>query len=823
VHATTHPREQAKRERNKLLYLCCALLAGLLWGSPALALTVEITTPEPSLVGDAFTFRAVVQDAVGVVQYRWTFGDGTPRLDFAPGGGEVSHLYAQPGHFFVQVAVKDSETTTSTIVPHLVHHPPKTPRATSSSSIVYDQARQRIYVVNQDNDSITSIDAVDLKKVTELPVYRRPEALALTAEGKLWVVHKDDYAVAVVDPDRFVIERGFRLPYASQPVGLAINPAGKDAYITLMALGKLLKLDTTTGEMLGQVEVGASARGVSVSHDGKNVYVTRFISPNSGGEVVQVDGPAMKIVSRIVLATDTDILDTDRAARGLPNYLFSVGISPDGRQAWVAGKKDNILRGAVRDGLALNQDDTVRPMVAIIDVAQGMEVRAARVDLDDRSLPAHVAFSPLGNFAFVTVAASNIVEVRDVYAPGTAWAIISDAGIAPRAAVLGPNNRLFVQGWLSRSVAVFDLTDIMVSFERTTPTKVADIGTVEVEKLDPKLLLGKRLFHGAGDMRMTSEGYLTCATCHFEGAEDGRVYDFTSRGEGLRNTTSLLGRAGIGHGRINWSANFDEVQDFETQIRELFVGRGFIADDLLAMGRRSDPLGDPKAGLSVELDALAAFVTSFDQVNPSPFRNPDGSLTADGLAGKVLFAKLGCDFCHGGRDFTDSGRGMLHDVGTLSSTSGKRSGMTLAGIDTPTLLGVWETAPYLHDGSAATLREVLTTRNSSDAHGFVSALGAQEIDHLVAYLLQIDDELPAPRLPFEPPVKTGPGGAGGSNPGAGGSAGGGQPPEARQSTGCGCAVSTGGADGVALLTMTVGLLLGRRGPGRRGRSSEVAR
>jgi cytochrome c peroxidase len=42
--------------------------------------------------------------------------------------------------------------------------------------------------------------------------------------------------------------------------------------------------------------------------------------------------------------------------------------------------------------------------------------------------------------------------------------------------------------------------------------------------------------------------------------------------------------------------------------------------------------------------------------------------------------------------------------------------------DTPTLLEVWRTAPYLHDGSAATLREVLVDRNHSDRHGHTSHL-----------------------------------------------------------------------------------------------------
>src|SRR5215510_7105585 len=103
--------------------------------------------------------------------------------------------------------------------------------------------------------------------------------------------------------------------------------------------------------------------------------------------------------------------------------------------------------------------------------------------------------------------------------------------------------------------------------------------------------------------------------------------------------------------------------------------------------------------------------------------------------------RLGCDFCHVGKDFTDSRRGMLHDVGTMKPSSGNRSGKLLLGIDTSTLLGVWETAPYLHDGSAPTIRDVLTTANPRDEHGFTSSLSAKELDQLVAFVLQIDNEL----------------------------------------------------------------------------------
>jgi DNA-binding beta-propeller fold protein YncE/cytochrome c peroxidase len=751
------------------LAFAVVLLGASFSATPALGLTLEVTHSGPSVVGEAHAFTATATEADGAVAYTWTFGESA---EPEAGGAEMSHTFVEPGHYTIIVgAMDEGGDYTSEVFQHLVHYPLTAARPTSSAPIVYDSARNRIYSLNQDNDSVTSIDPDALVKVGELPVYRKPEALALTPDGKLWVVHQDDYAVAVIDLDRFEIERGFRLPYASQPVGLALSPTGDAAYVSLTALGKLLKLDPSSGAVLGECAVGPRPRGIAVSHDGKDVYVTRFVSPDTGGEVVKVDGPTMQVSTRIVLPLDTTTMDNPQGARGLPNYLFSVALSPDGRQAWVPGKKDNFLRGKFRSDEPLTHDTMVRPLVAVIDAQAAAELEASRVDLDDRSLPVHVDFTPYGNLAMITLGGSNRVEFRDVNRPAEVFSAIGDAGLFPRASVLAANKRLFVQGSLSRDVLVYDVSALLDRFDKGSPLLLETIAATAGEKLLPEVLAGKRIFHDSDDVRMANEGYISCGVCHFEGTDDGRVWDFTERGEGLRNTVALVGRKGTAQGRLNWSGNLDEVQDFEHQMRELFGGTGFMLDEDLSVGTRSEPLGDAKAGLSADLDALAAYVASLDRASPSPYRNPDGSLTADGVAGQAIFARLGCDFCHAGSEFTDSARGVLHDVGTITAASGTRAGEPLFGIDTPTLLGVWETAPYLHDGSAPTLRDVLTSKNPDDLHGYVSSLSPAELDQLVAYVQQIDGELPVHRLPFEPPAPEAGAGGGGMG-GAGASSGG---------------------------------------------------
>lgn len=798
----------------------CGIVTLLRIGS-AQALTIEITENEPSLVGASVTFVASAPDAVGTVQYRWTVGDEAPS-DFTAGQSQVTRSFDQAGHYQVSVTAKDeSGGLGGETVTHIVHYPLTERRPTLSTSIVYDAARSRIYNVNQDNDSISSIDPLALSKVGELAVYGNPEALALAPNGKLWVLHKDDYAIAIVDPDKLQIERGFRLPYASQPVGLAMSPTGDAAYVTLMAVGKLLKLDPVTGEVRATLDVGPTPRGVSVTADGQSVLVTRFVSPLTGGEVVQVDAASMTVKSRYVLLPDSTTEDTDQKGRGLPNLLFSAAINPDGRTAWVPGDKSNIFRGFALEMKNLSQDNTVRPLVSILDLAQTTEDPTLRIDLDDRDLPSSVEFSPLGDMAFITVTGSNMIEVRDAYTRLNKTTL-SQAGLTPRATVLGPMGRLFVQGSLSRSVSVFDLSTVL-DWSDIHSVKVTDIPVVAQEKLPPDVLLGKQVFNNSSDGRMTKQGYLACITCHFDAGEDGRVYDFTSENEGFRNTISLKGHRGSGQGNLLWSGAFDEVQDFEQEIRHLFLGSGFIDDAELAQGTRAQALGDPKLGLSKELDALAAYLATLDRVDPSPFRNPDGSMTADAVAGQAIFGKLGCDFCHAGKDFTDSARGLLHDVGTIKPTSGTRGGMPLLGLDTPTLLGVWQTAPYLHDGSAATLRDVLTSQNTNDQHGFVSSLSAAELDQLVAYLQQIDGDQKPRRLPFEPELPAENGGVGGASGSGGGAGSGGAASATLGGAGAGSAAqppsTPSGSCSLAMKPRSGWLLLGLLALGRRRRRS----
>jgi len=169
------------------------------------------------------------------------------------------------------------------------------------------------------------------------------------------------------------------------------------------------------------------------------------------------------------------------------------------------------------------------------------------------------------------------------------------------------------------------------------------------------------------------------------------------------------------------------------------------------------------AGRSEALDDLAAYVSSLVTPPRSPHRAAGGSLTPAAQRGQDLFydPSIGCARCHRPPRFTDSTLTpdpvdfILHDVGTLSEWSGGRLGSALRGLDTPSLLGAWASPPYLHDGSAATLREVLTTRNARDRHGVTGGLDAAQVDDLAAFVLSLEGAEDELREVIDPPSPCG--------------------------------------------------------------------
>ncbi|MBW8828588.1 MAG: DUF1929 domain-containing protein, partial [Burkholderiales bacterium] len=711
---------------------------------------VVITSLQPAantLAGTSASFTASTQGGTNVI-YRWNFGDGTGDTPWSP-TGTVSHTYANPGTYSVTLSVNDdSLVLQSRTFLQTVALPATANKPSASSNIVIQSptgSDPRLWVVNQDNDSVSVFNTVTRAKLAEIAVGSAPRSIAVAANGLIWVTNKRSDSISVIDPATNAVVNTVALPRASQPFGIVMSPSTAQAFVVLEATGQLLKFDTGSGAQLGAVSVGPNPRHVSINADRTNVYVSRFITPplpgestatvsptpGNGAEVVVVNAGSMGVVSTIVLQ-HSDKPDLENQGRGIPNYLGAATISPDGTQAFVPSKQDNIKRGMLRDGTGLNFQNTVRAISSRIVLATGQEDLSKRVDHDNASVASAGAYDTRGVYLFVALETSREVAVVDAFSGSQVMRF--DVGRAPQGLVVsGDGKTLYVNNFMDRTVGVYDLQPLLSNGQLSVPL-VAMLSPVGAEKLAAQVLLGKQLFYDARDVRLARDRYMSCATCHNDGGNDGRTWDFTGQGEGLRNTIALRGRAGA-QGLLHWSGNFDEVQDFEGQIRALSGGTGLMSDTAFNTGTRSQPLGDLKAGISTDLDALAGYVASLNTFEPSPYRTASGTLTATGSAGRAVFQAQNCVNCHGGTAFTASASLGLQNIGTLKPSSGQRLGAPLTGIDIPTLRDVWRTAPYLHDGSATTLGDAVT------AHNGVNITSA-DLASLVQYLKEIGSDEP---------------------------------------------------------------------------------
>jgi YVTN family beta-propeller protein len=703
----------------------------------------------------------VAASGSGALTYQWSFGDGTGDSGFSS-SPSATHSFTAPGVYVVTVTVRNSDgSSTARQFLQAVAGPSTPGRAVSSSQLAFEPRpgqSPRLWVVNPDNDSVSVFDAVSRTRVAQIDVGSAPRALSIAPDGRVWVTNKGASTVHVISATTLAVVQTINLPRAAQPYGI-VHGADGAAFVTLGATGRLLKL-SATGATLASLDVGPNPRGLALDAAGNQLLVSCFVTPFQpgentglvesavdgqlvGGEVVVVN-PGSMTVRRTIVLRHSEAFDTTISGRGVPNYLGAPAISPDGLSAWVPSKQDNVKRGTLRDLRNLDFQNTVRAISSRIDLDTQAEDHPARIDHDNSSVASAALHHPSGAYMFVALETSRHVAVVDAYGERELFRV--DAGRAPQALELSSDGRtLFVHNFMDRSIGVYDLTRLL-DFGETVLPLVATLGSVSTERLGASVLRGKQLFYDARDPRLSRDGYMSCATCHHDGAADGRTWDITGMGEGLRNTANLRGHGGA-PGRLHWSSNFDEVQDFEGQIRGLNQGTGLMSDAAFNAGSRSQPLGDAKAGQSADLDALAAYVNSLASADPSPYRQANGALTAEGVAGRAVFARE-CVSCHGGASFSDSGTLALRNVGTITAASGQRLGAALTGLDTPALRDAWATAPYLHDGSAATIELAV------QAHTNLS-LSAGELASVAAFTRQIGSEEPTVAPPLAAPGLSG--------------------------------------------------------------------
>ena len=703
---------------------------------PTGPLRVRLQGPEVAFVGERTCFEAVAEGRQAAqARFEWFWGDGARES----GGARGCHAWSAAGDRLLSVVAstpggeRADASRSVAVVPRPAERPP-----TRSSALLLDAERGQLWAAVPDADAVARLGTGSLRLLDEVAVCGGPRSVARDG-AVLAVACQEDGVVQLRSAEDGALLQSVALHPGSHPFGVAADPRGGRFFVTLQASGALVALDAREGRLLGRLEGLRDARALAVRDDGL-VLVTRWRSDGRSSWLYAVDASdpsAMRLLGATELPAEEG-LDSDTDNSGVLGFLDSVAFSPDGGTVLLAGLKANVVTGMFRTGTPLTSQTTARGAYAVL-LAVGMAppVVLARRSLDDMDYVGAVAFDPLGRRFYLAVMGAQRLLALDAYDWNVEGAI-GEAGVAPRALAVAPDGAsVYVYPELSREVRRYEVRRLSPE-----PAVAERAATVRSEPLDPTVLRGKRIFYTSADPRMSRTSYLSCASCHLDEQADGLTWDFTQRGEGLRNTIPLFGRAGMAHGPVHWTGNFDEIQDFEGDIRGGQGGRGFLTDAQWMEGDRSHPLGLPKAGLSEDLDALAAYVASLDRWPVSPYRRDgDADWEAAVARGRALFesAETGCADCHRPPRYTDSGfdesgQAILHDVGTATAVSGGRLGGPLPGFDTPTLRGLWASAPYLHDGRAATLTEVLTTYNPEDRHGRTSHLTAEQIEDLVTFL-----------------------------------------------------------------------------------------
>ncbi len=562
---------------------------------------------------------------------------------------------------------------------------------------------------NRDGGTVTIIDLRRHEVLREVRVGKHPEGVSFLGSTHLLAVavYAED-TVLLLDAETGDVRS--RTEVFDEPYGIVSNSEGTRLFVTLDYPGRVAELDVGTWRVLREISVGRFLRGLALDTDQQRLYVTEYYT----AKVKAID------INSAAVVDEWSGASTD-------NLLRQITLNPRRPKAYVPHIRSRIT--------AVHGAGSIFPYVGVIETGPGEGRRRKRIPMDAflgnrvTANPWEIAVAPDGRLAFVVFAGTNDMFACDIIDDDYReldFRGYVQVGANPRAVRVSPDgNTLYVYNALDFNVVAYDSDSLK---------RVADV-QVTGNPMSEEVLTGKKLFYSALPP-MVGRRWIACSSCHPDGEPDGRTWH---NPEGLRNTQALVGMAWTHP--IHWSADRDEVQDFEHTIRgPLMQGRGLIR------GSVNESLGAPNSGLSQELDALAAYSNSHT-IPLSPHARH--GLTESALRGRRLFFSdsVGCSHCHSGPFYTDSvprasADIVRHDVGTGETDPTEKMGPAY---DTPTLLGVYRTAPYLHHGRAANLEDVLTKYNADDRHGKTSFLKPDQIVDLVEFLKS---------LPYEDPVPT---------------------------------------------------------------------
>jgi YVTN family beta-propeller protein len=591
---------------------------------------------------------------------------------------------------------------------------------TSNSLMDLSPDGSRLLAANPDNGTVTVVDTAKRKALREIKVGDKPEGVTFLGKGPLAAVavYRENRVVFVNTTTGAVVKK---LVVPAEPYGIVADKAGARAWVTHEYPGLVSEIDLKTQKVARRLKAGSFVRGLGLSPDEKRLYVTEFYT----GILRALDLKTGKLVD-------------SWKGHSTDNLCRNVVLHPRRPKAYLSHLRSKIEvnhgNGSIFPHLSvcdlIPPNKTRRRTSFAMDTYNGVYVVAN---------PWEAAISPDGKRLYTIYAATNDMNISKVvdddYKEIQRVGYAVRVGQNPRAVRVSPDNK---------TVYVYNALDFAVSVHRAED--MGRLATVKVCKpaKTPEWVRGKILFNTA-NYPMTSRRWISCSSCHPDGHSDGRVWQ---NPEGKRKTPAMFGLAHTHP--LHWSGDRDEVQDFEYTIRgKLMGGGGLLNGPLKAkVGFKPVELEERLAGRSKDLDALAVYCNSFDFVL-SPHIPAPGKLSPAALRGKKLFIskEVGCAKCHSGPYYTDSSLKKpfkLHDVGTAGDDKTEKMGPKY---DTPTLLGVYRTGPYLHHGKAKTLRDVLTTCNKGDKHGKTSHLKPAEIDDLVEFLKSLPYEQPPDETP----------------------------------------------------------------------------
>ncbi|MBI3853937.1 MAG: beta-propeller fold lactonase family protein [Verrucomicrobia bacterium] len=580
----------------------------------------------------------------------------------------------------------------------------------------------KFYVACEATAEVLVFDSVAKKVTARISVTASPSGLALSEDGaRLYVTCAGTAStVCIVDlAKRKVIER---LPAGYQAQSPVLSRDGRTLYVCNRFNNDVSVFDLATLKEVRRIAVPREPFSAAVTPDGKHLLVANHIHAGRSDEdvvassVSVIDLAAGKVLKEIPLPNGSTLLRDLR-------------ISPDGRYAVVA----HILARFHLPTTQIERGWINTSAGSIIDLAEMKLLNTVLFDNIDSgaATPWAVAWTRDGRQLLVTHAGTHELSVVDFPALleklGKMPAVVDpgkpvDYTAASRTAADVPNDlsflvgvrqRLKLPGKGPRSVTVAGGHAWVANYFSDTLNEVdltADPMRVESFPLGaaPQMTtarLGEFYFN---DATICFQGWQACSSCH---SHDARV-------DGM-----------------NWDNLNDGIGNPKSAKSLLFAHQ---TPPSMWLGVRSNAYVSVRAGIRFSLftvqppevaDAIDDYLKSLKPM-PSPHL-VKGKLSPAAERGKKLFfdEKVACADCHKGAFLTDM---KLHDVGTV----GKFDQPTDR-FDTPSLIEVWRSGPYLHDGRAATIRDIFTTFQREDKHGVTSHLTPKQIDDLVEYVLSL--------------------------------------------------------------------------------------